>query len=384
MKTEEQRINYLHNLNILDTDFDKNFDRITELLQIVFKAPIILISLVDENRQWFKSCIGLDIRETDREVSFCSNAIKENSKNDIYIVNDTLLNPLYINNYLVTGNPNIRFYAGRVITIDNYKLGTVCIIDKKPREISDIEKKILKLCGYFVESEINKMNFIKKLKQNENNMKHISSIISHDLINTISPIISLAGLIKEYPEEFNLDYIDIIHQHSTNAINLSRDLLDNYKIDLQNLILNKKKISLTNFISKYNIKPVNIEINTNNKYIYIDSLRIDQVLTNLISNAKNFIDPINGKIYIKITEKSENFLFSVHDNGKGIPINKAHLLFQKFSENIYPDILRTTPRTGLGLYICKNLIELHNGKIWLEPSNVGSNFCFTIPKGELT
>lgn len=380
MKTEEQRINYLHNLNILDTEFDKNFDRITELLQIIFKAPIVLISLVDENRQWFKSCIGLNIRETHREVSFCSNAIKENLENDIYIVNDTLLNPLYINNYLVTGNPNIRFYAGRPITIDDYKLGTVCVIDTKPREILDIEKKILKLCGYLVESEINKMNYIKKLEQNEINMKHIASIISHDLINTISPIVCLSSLIKEYPEELNLDNLNIIYEHSKNAINLSRDLLDNYKIDLQNLILNKKNVCLSTFIKKYDIKPVIIEINTIKDEIYIDSLRIDQVLTNLISNAKDFIEELNGKICIKITENSDAFLFSVHDNGKGIPINKTHLLFQKFSENIYPDISRSVPRTGLGLYICKNLIELHNGKIWLEPCLTGSNFCFTIPK----
>ena len=382
---EEQRINYLRNLNILDTDFDKNFDRITELLQLILKTPIVLISLVDEDRQWFKSRIGLNIQKTPKEVtSFCSNAI--NSNDEIYVINDTLLNPLYINNELVTGKPNIRFYAGRPITVDNYKLGTVCIIDKKPRDISNFEKQILILCGYFVESEINKMNYIRKLKQNEINTKHISSIISHDLINTISPIVSLSQIIKEYPndlknlEDKNTNFIDIIYQHSINAINLSKNLLDNYKIDLQNLVLNKTKICLSTFIKKYYINPIVIEINTIKDEIYIDSLRIDQVLTNLISNAKDFIDPINGKICIKIIENIDNFLFSIHDNGISIDINKSHLLFEKFSENINPDISRTTPHTGLGLYICKNLVELHGGKIWLEPSKIGSNFCFTIPK----
>ena len=106
---EKSRIEYLHNLNILDTDFDINFDRIAELLKESLNIPIVLISFIDYERQWFKSCIGLNVREISREGSFCSNAIKES---DIYIINDTSIHPLYKTNEFVIGHPNIKFYAG--------------------------------------------------------------------------------------------------------------------------------------------------------------------------------------------------------------------------------------------------------------------------------
>lgn len=159
---EQLRLNYLYDLEILDTDFDINFDKITKLLEIYFNVPIVLLSLVDSDRQWFKSCIGLNIRETPREVSFCSDAIK--NKNFIYIVNDTLNHPLYNNNVLVIGDPKIRFYAGKPICYNDYALGTICIIDKKPRNLNQNDLLFLEICGKLVETEINKINYIKKLK----------------------------------------------------------------------------------------------------------------------------------------------------------------------------------------------------------------------------
>lgn len=376
---EENRIKYLHGLEILDSDFDMDFDRITDLLRITLRVPIALLSLVDKNRLWFKSHVGINVREIPREESFCTNAIKQDG---IYVINDTLLDPLYINNSLVISHPYARFYAGKPIFNNNFKLGTLCIIDTLPRELSEYEEVILNFCANFVESEIKKMNYIKKLQTNEDNMKTISAIISHDLINSISPIISLSNFIIEYPNTIdeNIENIKIINECAINSCNLSRDLLDNYKIDLNNLTLHKEYISINDILKIYNndnqIKIVN---GIGNKELLIDKLRIDQLLNNLITNSKKYIDINSGTIIISIEKNHNNYLFSISDNGIGIPSDKKHLLFKKFSENINPSHTIYKPRTGLGLFICKSIIELHNGSIYIDDCKIGTTICFTIP-----
>lgn len=412
---EEKRLNYLHNLNILDTDFDENFDRITKLLQKLLDIPIVLISLVDINRQWFKSCIGLNVRETSRELSFCSNAIKDNNKS-LYIINDTLKNDLYKNHDLVTGNPNIRCYIGYPISINDYNIGTICAIDNQPRNINIYDKEILTICGELVESEINKLNYIKKLKDNETSLKNISSIINHDLINIISPIVSLSECIiyereneeaenekkdeaekEEFEEGENVNKaknefilveksdIEIINECARNAIVLSNDLIDHSKLDLNTLQLNKESINIYDFMQKfkkYEQISINIECDKSTN-IYIDKYRINQVLHNLILNSIDFIDKKNGEIKINISKKEQDnvdvMLFSISDNGIGIKKEKHDLVFKKFCENFNPDIKRSKPRTGLGLYICKKIVNLHDGDIKLEESDIGCNFCFYLP-----
>lgn len=371
MDDEDKRLNYLHNLNILDTSFDINFDRITTLLQIILDVPIVLISFVDYNRQWFKSCIGLDMRETDRELSFCSDAIKQN---DIYIINDAKIHPLYNNNSFVLHDPKIRFYAGKPICKDGYNLGTLCIIDKVVRQLNKKEKEILEIFTKLVENEIDQFHYIKKIKEYEENIKNLSAIISHDLINTIFPIVSLSKMILQYNDLLNIDNISLIESSASNALALSSSLLDHYKLELNQLTITKKNVFIPEFIKKYSINKLLTISNICNDYIFIDTLRIDQVLYNLISNAEEYS---NGKIILNIEKNCNSFfIFSVEDNGLGIPLEKRQLLFKKFSQNIHPTITRSRPRTGLGLYICKNIIELHGGKIWIENS---SKFCFSIP-----
>ena len=138
---EASRIDSLVKLDVLDTDPDERFDRITRLARQMFDVPIALISLVDKNRQWFKSRQGLAVQETERRVSFCAHAIARpvTIKQDTRImqVRDTLQDSRFAGNPLVTGAPYIRFYAGFVLqSHDDYNLGTLCLIDTKPRELT--------------------------------------------------------------------------------------------------------------------------------------------------------------------------------------------------------------------------------------------------------
>ncbi|WCE32137.1 sensor domain-containing diguanylate cyclase [Vibrio sp. SCSIO 43137] len=149
---ENIRLNTLHSLNILDTDSEERFDRLTRLACRLLYVPIALVSLVDSNRQWFKSCYGLGVNETGRDVSFCGHAILGDG---VFIINDALEDERFFDNPLVTGEPYIRFYAGVPLKMaDNSKIGTLCIIDHKPRNLTDDEIKDLTDLAKMAEQEL--------------------------------------------------------------------------------------------------------------------------------------------------------------------------------------------------------------------------------------
>ena len=149
---EMTRIHDLKDLNILDTPINKQFERITRITKALFNVPIVAISLVDQERQWFKSIQGLDVCETSREVSFCGHTILQD---EIFLINDTLLDQRFNDNPLVINDPKIRFYAGFSIKSKNgNKIGTLCIIDIKPRNYTADELEQLKDMAALVEDEL--------------------------------------------------------------------------------------------------------------------------------------------------------------------------------------------------------------------------------------
>ncbi len=149
---ETCRLQSLQSLRILDTEPEERFDRITRLAKRIFGTPIALVSLVDRNRQWFKSRQGLEARETPREISFCGHAV---AQNELLVVADAALDPRFRDNPLVTGAPNIRFYAGCPVRAPNGSaLGTLCIIDTTPREFSAEDRAFLCELGSMIDDEL--------------------------------------------------------------------------------------------------------------------------------------------------------------------------------------------------------------------------------------
>ena len=150
---EKERLKDLRSLDVLDTNPEERFDRLTRMAKRVFGVDIALVSLVDENRQWFKSKAGLDASETGRDISFCGHAILGN---EIFVIEDTLKDERFDDNPLVTGPPNIRFYAGAPLRYMNgNKLGTLCIIDSKPRVFSEEDNEMLRDLAEMAENELN-------------------------------------------------------------------------------------------------------------------------------------------------------------------------------------------------------------------------------------
>ncbi len=160
-KHEQKRLQVLWEYEILDTVPEAIFDDMTDLAARICRAPMAMISLVDEDRQWFKARIGVSHRETAREIAFCAHAIMQD---DLFIVEDAAKDPRFANNPLVTTDPKIRFYAGApLITPDGYALGTLCVMDRVPRRLNYDQQRALQILARLVMTQLELRRHSKEL-----------------------------------------------------------------------------------------------------------------------------------------------------------------------------------------------------------------------------
>ncbi len=151
-ENEADRLESVRSLNVLDTPPEERFDRVTRLARRLFTVPIALVTIVDSARQWFKSRQGLEPAETSREVSFCGHTILDT---EVMVVPDATADERFHDNPLVVGDPAIRFYAGCPLSApDGSKVGTICLIDRTPRTLTDDDKALLEDLGQMVEQEL--------------------------------------------------------------------------------------------------------------------------------------------------------------------------------------------------------------------------------------
>ena len=149
---EKQRLKVLWHYDVLDSIPEEVFDDLTELAARICEAPIALISLVDEKRQWFKSKVGVSLSETSRDISFCSHAIEQP---DLFIIPDATKDQRFAENPLVTSDPKVRFYAGApLVGPDGHALGTLCVIDKVPRELRPEQKQALRILARHIMTQL--------------------------------------------------------------------------------------------------------------------------------------------------------------------------------------------------------------------------------------
>jgi GAF domain-containing protein len=166
-KNESKRLNVLWQYDILDTVPEEVFDDLAELAGHICEAPVALITLVDEKRQWFKARVGTSVKETERDISFCAHAILHD---DLFIVSDASKDPRFKQNPMVTGKMKVRFYAGAPLkSPDGYALGTLCVVDSKPRILRDEQKKSLRILARHVETQLELRRHAKELAEARNN-----------------------------------------------------------------------------------------------------------------------------------------------------------------------------------------------------------------------
>lgn len=182
---EAVRLLALKRTHLLDTSPEERFDRFTRMAKLAFDVPIALVSLVDEKRQWFKSCQGLEARETPRDISFCGHAILSDR---LFIVEDTHEDSRFADNPLVTGPPHIRFYAGAQLrSHEGYRLGTLCIIDTRPRSLDGDQRMLLEELARCVDEEINDFE-ASKSRQEQLEKTRILSALNNLTVDASAPL----------------------------------------------------------------------------------------------------------------------------------------------------------------------------------------------------
>ncbi|MBU0687953.1 MAG: diguanylate cyclase [Gammaproteobacteria bacterium] len=177
---EQARLEALLSYDILDTEPEAEFDGMVQLASSICETPIAVISLVDQDRQWFKAIVGLDAKETSRDLAFCAHTILQN---DVMVVNDALQDPRFFDNGLVTSDPKIRFYAGApLITSDGLPLGTICVIDRVPRQLNADQLLALKALASHVITQFELRKSHSKVRQQIRELHQTQKVLS-TLIN---------------------------------------------------------------------------------------------------------------------------------------------------------------------------------------------------------
>jgi len=393
-ENETARIASLNELQILNTETEINFDNIALLASFICEVPISLITLVGEEKQWFKAKVGTDLKDTDRNVSFCSHAILQ--PDEIMEVKDTHLDKRFINNPLVTSDPDIRFYAGMPIkSMTGEALGTLCVIDKKPHSLNDKQKDALKALAKQVESlfELRRQNLaLEKVKKElgikNNLLKEFAGTVSHDMKMPLANMIITSDLLKakygKLLDDTGLNYLTYLKQSSFRLSNYITDILNHYEsdtlldshtedFDLQDV--------LEQIIDLLNIKfDCEINLPEDNLIVHCNRAAFQQIFFNLIGNSLKYNN--QEKIIIDVTgeEKNGYYHFSITDNGIGIPENKQEAIFELFT--IVEESDRSGNRgNGIGLSTVQKLVHNLGGEISVQSEvNKGTTFNFTIKR----
>lgn len=398
---EQKRLEALYKYEILDTPEERDFDRLSQLASMICETPISLITLLDHDRQWFKSKHGIEINETHRNVAFCNYAIMDDK---MLVVKDATKDERFKDNPFVTSAPEIRFYAGMpLITPDGFRLGTLCVIDDKPRELTEFQKFAVETLASEVITQLElrlKMKQVsiqsEELKQNNTSLKRINdsngkllSIIAHDLRSPISSISSLidmyqsADLSNDEMKELTLEMKSEVVNTSHLLDNLLQWAVSQFKdetlrpveINLLNLSKEAGSIWEERIRSKSNKLIYNIDESLS---IISDENYLKFIIRNLINNANKFTS--KGIITISARESDEKVFISVSDTGIGMTEDQMSKLFNWEQRSSLPGT-DGEKGTGLGLQVCYEFAKKLEGEIHVKSKvGEGSEFEIELPK----
>ena len=376
---ETDRINALLSYNILDTLPENFFDSITLIASRVCEMPISLITFVDSKRQWFKSHFGTEVIETHRDFSFCAHAML--SENEIFEVKDLSVDKRFHDNPLVVGSPFARYYAGvPLISKDGYALGALCVIDYKPREITAAQKELLKSLSLQIFAHLEMMKTIRELQFRNEELSRFAYLASHDMKAPIRGMKLLADSVLEEETELNEESKLALHLISnradqiTNLINgiLNHTILEEDKLNIEKINLADFVNDIFDFLSAPQEIVLKHQIEV--EEIYTDLTYLHQILQNLLSNAIKYSDKDNTEVLLRIYKKEGKTVFTVTDNGSGIPIEFQDTIFQMFKTLVAIDRFGNKG-SGIGLATVKRLVEKLSGEISVKStSGKGSEF----------
>jgi signal transduction histidine kinase len=390
---EYARLRELKKYDVLDTGMEKSFNDIVEIAAQVCGVPISLVSLVDEKRQWFKARFGVDASETPRDYAFCAHTILDTQ---ILEVENALEDERFFDNPLVTSEPDIRFYSGApLITREGYALGTLCVIDTKPKQLTHEQKLILEKLAEQVVYLLELRLAQKKVNEVSQAKSTFLSNMSHELRTPLNAIIGFSQLLESDTDiplhEQHQQSVSMIHQSGRHLLALINEVLDLTKVETKQFDLDISTLACSEIVSECvdMVGPLaqdkNISITytqDEEHYIQADPTRIKQVLLNLLSNAIKY-NQKHGEISITSEALGSALVrITVSDNGLGIPESRQDEIFAPF--NRVGREASNIQGTGIGLTLVKNIVEAMDGFIdFKSEENKGSEFWVELPAAKL-
>lgn len=391
---EDARLEKLASYDLLDTLPEQDYDDLTRIASEICDTKISLISLIDKDRQWIKSSQGTDMKETPRDQAFCAYAI--NYPDELFLVKDAREDDRFSNNPLVTEDPNVVFYAGMpLVDTDGYALGSLCVIDHEPKELTErqidslraLSKQVMNLIQ-LRKSQADMSKMLQQLETRNQELEEFAYIAAHDIKSPIHNINSLASLlIYEYSHNMDDDGKKIVKMIRKSIWRLGT-MIDNlleYRrsekvmeepytdINLRGLMQEVREILVLD-------EKVSLKLNTKIRSIYSNRTALTQVLVNLITNAIKYNDKENPEINLKIEEGKDDYTLAVKDNGPGIPEEMHQDIFEIFKVAVSKD-RNGQKGSGIGLATVKKLVSALGGDITVESApGDGTSFIFTLKK----
>lgn len=382
---EKLRPKALKKYDILDTPKDAAFDRITRIAAVYMDVPFAMISIVDDQRIWFKSAYGFEIPEIKRESGLCASAIQTAG---VYEIENAAEDNRTQNNPLVTGMPGIRFYAALPLkTLDGHNLGTLCVMDKQPGKLTDGELMVLTDLRDIVMELLELRTAASAAVFRQRNMLNMTV---HDLKNPLSSIslraqfiikkkdnaeaVSELGLqIWESSKQIVTQINNLLLHSGTDLATLSRR---DQPIDLSKIV--SKVVSSSSMLASYKEQDVTMEL-ADQPYVMGDEMQLYEIVDNLVSNAIKYCFS-GGKIHVSLSKSEGMAIIKVSDNGPGFSLEDHNTMFQQFA-TLSARPTGEESSSGLGLSIVRQLVEQHRGQVYAEknPLLQGAHIVVELP-----
>lgn len=402
---ETTRLEALQQYQILDTEPEEAFEDIVQLAAQICNTPIALINFIDEKRQWFKAKIGLDLTEMPRNVGL-SYLCQE--RREMVVISDTLADERLALNPVVTSYPYVRFYAGvPLIICKGDMLGTLCVIDHIPRSVSQKQVEALLALSRQVINQLElRLNLVAvskqacqyklaeeelkcqrdKLARSNAELEQFANVASHDLQEPLRVVASYLQLLSlRYKDKLDTNANEFI-AHAVNGATRMHTLINDL-LKYSRLSTDAQPFGVVdcNTVLESAIANLKVAIEESDAVITFDTLpevmgdatQLTQLFQNLIGNAIKFRRQVPPVVHIGVVRDANQWQFEVRDNGIGMQPQYTERIFA-FFQRLHPK--DKYPGTGIGLAICKKIVERHCGRIWVESeAGFGATFYFTIP-----
>jgi len=374
---EGRRLEALHSYAILDTPFEKDYDDLCRLAATICDVPIALISFVDRDRQWFKSFVGIETQEMSRDVSFCAHAIWQTG---VFEITDATLDERFADNPLVTGHPDIRFYAGQPLrTADGLALGTLCTIDRVPRILGDRQREALAILARQVVHQLELRRAASDLARLNDDKDRFFSVIAHDLRSPFSGLLGLVDLMREEAGTMGPDdtvkYIGLLHQSLHHVYELSENLLKWALIEQGKMGFHPVDLVVGKLFAEV-LAPVREVLvrkglaarvlGDPDLVLRADKNMVETALRNLLTNAIKFT-PSGGILSLEAVRQEADLWISISDTGEGMGPDQLGALRTGRRVPVHAK-KGQEPGAGLGLTLVRQFVARHGGRMEIDSS----------------